>query len=577
MVKKRTGYQADSVATPNDFRRRFTFALVIYAIIILALWFAYYQINQTAINRRDMENTLITADNLKEQVRDEFERMRTIAVTIAGSGYVQDFLKERDVHAFYAKADTIAEIIQRAAFPASSADSVITVNTSGDFYRFSGALSNSACEKLFETFQDAGSVYTVVELDGSMYFCHNSPVFDSSGPVPLRVGNVILLTGLNKARRLLDSGNAMNYMDAAIMLDDTVILSGNHSIERMTADELMESYYAVTSIEISGTPLTIVAAIPKEAVYPDDGIFLSMALMLLCLLISMILILYRYLSGYMMRPMADIMARVRGISSGMSDRLPKTGKSDFDALVYDINDMLDRTERYSAELLSEREKLFDAELSKQKMRMGLLTSQMDAHFVVNTLTGIKNLSDIGENGKAGQMAEGLAIMLRYRHTGKTLVNVFEELAALEKYISIMNIRYEGRFICENDVEEALAECLMPGFVLQPIVENAMLHGLRQETQNARLLIRGRIHEDKIYFDVNDNGAGIPPDKLKRIRDNLDNIEIGDFPEPGLRGVALENIQRRIRLQLGGQYGIQIDSVQGSGTTVAVTLPLIPDR
>ena len=558
-------------------RYRFILALVIYAAIILSLWIGYYLINQNALGRRDMENTLLAADNLTEQIRSEFERMKAIVDAIAGSEYVQDFLKERGVPAYYAKANTITEIIHRTAFPISSTDSIVTLNISGDYYRFSGALSNSACEKLYDAFQGAGSLYTIVELDNSLFFCHNAPVFDSSGTIPLRVGNVIMLTGLNRARRLLDSGNTLRNIEAAIMLDGVVILSSDQSVERKTAYDLMMQFDSITSIELPGTPLTIVTAIPKNADNPENTMFIVIALVLLCLLISMILILYHYLSSYMIWPMADIMAHVRGISGDMDARLPETGKSDFDALVCDINDMLDRNERYSTELISERQKLFDAELSRKNMQMGLLTSQMDAHFVVNTLTGIKNLSDIGESEKAGQMAEGLAVMLRYRHTGEALVNVYVELSVLIKYISIMNIRYDGRFDCEIDIEEGMDDCLMPGFVLQPVVENAFLHGLAQKWHDARLLVKGRIQEDVIRFEISDNGAGITPKKLKKIRSNLEQTETGDFPEPGLHGVALENIQRRIRLQLGSRYGIKITSPPNTGTKVIITLPLIYEK
>jgi two-component system sensor histidine kinase YesM len=210
------------------------------------------------------------------------------------------------------------------------------------------------------------------------------------------------------------------------------------------------------------------------------------------------------------------------------------------------------------------------------MQMGLLSSQMDAHLVFNTLANIESLSDIGENEKSAQMANGLAILLRHQNKGDTMTNVLKEFSVLEKYIMLMNIRHDGKYRYDYDLDDNLSDCLMPGFILQPIVENALMHGFGGEYVEPRLAIKGSIQGDKIRIEVSDNGAGIPLDKLKAIRDSLERYEIDDFPDPGLQGVALPNIQRRIRLQFGNEYGIGIDSDLGEGTTVTVVLPHICD-
>ena len=199
----------------------------------------------------------------------------------------------------------------------------------------------------------------------------------------MRIGSIAILTGLDKTRRMLEHDG----IDMALILGGEVVLSNNRSLEGIRADGLAPRYGMVSVAAIAGTPLTVAAAIPKAAVFPGSRLFIFMGLIALFLLLTGIAGLYHFLSGYMIRPMADIIAGVRQIQN--LGRLADTGIADFDALVGDINDMLERTERYNRELLSERQKLFDAQLLRQKMRMGLLASQMDAHFVVNTLKSIK--------------------------------------------------------------------------------------------------------------------------------------------------------------------------------------------
>jgi two-component system sensor histidine kinase YesM len=274
--------------------------------------------------------------------------------------------------------------------------------------------------------------------------------------------------------------------------------------------------------------------------------------------------------------MAGVMAGVREIGGGRAGRLRAAGKKEFDALISDINDMLDRTEQYNKELIQERQKLFDAELSRQKMRIGLLASQMDAHFVVNTLQSIKRLADRGDTEKSGRMADGLAAILRHQHAGDTLVNIFEDFQVLERYVDIMNIKHDGKFTVEYTVDDELEAYMMPGSVLQPIVENALTHGLGGKAADARLTVRGGIRDGRVVFEVEDDGCGIQPDTLADIRDALARAG-GGFPQPGLKGVALVNVQQRIRIRCGEGYGLRLDSAPGEGTRVTVTLPMVREK
>jgi len=269
-------------------------------------------------------------------------------------------------------------------------------------------------------------------------------------------------------------------------------------------------------------------------------------------------------------------ASLDGELTGRLHELPVTGKPDFESLVLAINRMLDRTEQFSNELLDERQKLFDAELLQRDMKIGLLTSQIDAHFVVNTITSIHTLSSQGDNERAGQVADGLAQIIKHRYSGDELRNMFIELEMVEAYIAIMNIRYNDRFTAEYDVDDELVEYLIPGLVLQPIVENALTHGLKSEEAGMSLRICGQVEENAIIIEVFDDGIGIEHTKLESIKETLERKEISNFPEPGLSGIALTNIHKRIRLWFGDSYGIAIDSTPDKGTTVTIRLPAIKE-
>ena len=561
-------------------RGRFLLTLILFACLTLLLWFGYHQINYTAVSRIAEESTRLAADNITGQISAEFAQMRTITSAISGSSYIQDFLSERNTKGYYEKAGIASEIIQKAAFPITSADNILAINADGRSYRFSGGLSSQSCEALYRSIQGAGTVYTVIELDYTLFYCHSAPVFDMSGQSPVRLGNVLILTGLEKTRRMLERDDSLTGIDVAVILNDEIVMSNNPSLEGISADSLASSYGMVTTTQVDGTPLTIAAVIPKDALFPGSNWFLITSLVFIGLLFMMISVLYGYLSRGMIQPMASVVAGVASLDGEKNNRLmemPFIGKPDFQSLVLTINNMLDRMENYTAELVEERQKVFEVEIARQKMRMGLLASQMDAHFVTNTLIKIESLAVNGDNEQAAQTANGLCFLLDHQHKGDLPVNVFTEFRALGKYIEVMSIRYSRNFSYDYDVDESLVDYVMPGFILQPVVENALEHGLRDKDQDARLFIKGLIRDEKVCIEISDNGAGIPPGKLKTLRDSLTNAEPRDFPDPGLHGVALMNVQRRIRLQYGSECGVEVESDFGKGTTVTLSFPLIPDK
>ena len=561
-------------------QRRFVLAIALFTTLILAIWFGYYILSYDSASSVARENAELTAGRLLDQLGAEFSQIKSITGVIAGSSYVQDFLAADTTEAHYSKAASASEVIRNAVYPNLPTSNVISINSAGKYYRFVGGLSNAACETLYSMIHEAGTLYTVVELDGVLFFCHSAPVYSVSGQAPNRVGSVALLTHLSKKRTALSGSDAPSGIDTAVIQNNIILLSSNEELEGSADAELDLAYGLVVRMAIEGTDLTVAAAVKSEALFPGRTLFVATSVILLIILLIAVAVLFRRLSNDMVKPMTSVIGGVAILGGELRGRLPELpviGKPDFESLVLAINGMLDRTERYSNELLTERQKLFDAQLAQRDMRIWLLTSQIDAHFVVNTITTIHDLAERGDHEKAKHMVDGLAQIMKHRHNGDAPCNLFYEFEMMEPYIDIMNIWYEDKFKVEYDVDDRLAAYLIPGLILQPVVENAMVHGLQNKEGEIALRICGYMEENAIILEVSDNGVGITPDKLREIRDALEKTETSNLPEPGLSGVALSNIQRRIRLRFGDGYGLSIDSAHGEGTTVTIRLPANPDE
>lgn len=533
-------------------QKRFAIVLIIQTALMLLLWFHYHNAALTNIEDTSRENASLSAQRLLQEISSEFDYMRTVCSSIAGSVYVQDFLTETDVKVFYEKALPVSEIVGKAAFPISSSDGIVLINSQGEFYRFSGGLSNEACKSLYTTFQGEGVAYTVIELDNMFYFCHSNPVITTTGSQQIHVGNVVMLTAASKMRRLLESDSGADF-DLMLLVEDTILLSGRSELEGKSNTELDGLYKDVIHKPIQNTKLEVGAALRGAKAAKEGSLFLSLSLAMAGLMLVTIILIYSYLFRDMVHPMSAILQNVRSIQDG-TGRLVPTGCSDFNELTDSINAMLDRTERY---------------------HMGLLGTQINTHFIVNTLIFIQSLSKDGENKKAAQAAEMLAQLINHTKTGDTQINILEELAFLETYTALMNLRYDGKFAVELDIDERFCEFGMPSLLLQPIVENALTHGLRLKEGDCRLTIAGRCEEQAVVFDISDNGSGMTDEQMQRLCEKLSHAHEGDYIASLQHGVALCNIQRRIRLLYGGNFGVSLRSVPDEGTTVSVRLPLLP--
>ena len=149
--------------------------------------------------------------------------------------------------------------------------------------------------------------------------------------------------------------------------------------------------------------------------------------------------------------------------------------------------------------------------------------------------------------------------------------------ALGRYIEIMNIRNDGKYTVDIDVDDRLVEYRMPAHVLQPLVENAMTHGLGNKAESCLLTIAGRAEADCVFLEVSDNGKGLEPEAVQAMQAMLDSADEWEYADYHLKGVALVNIQKRIRARYGKRYGLSVRGSPNEGFAVSVWLPYIEDR
>lgn len=298
--------------------------------------------------------------------------------------------------------------------------------------------------------------------------------------------------------------------------------------------------------------------------------FSNRTMMVVILLFSCIflVLLYIMFSTRMSAPIRKVQDAMKQVESGQMDvRLEINTHDEMEIIADGFNKMVERLNDYINQVYVARICQKDAELNALKM-------QIQPHYLYNTLDVIRMTALEEKDEKTAELLECLAHQLRYvmgEHTDCIVLR--DELQALREYFVIMKVRYEGRIQLSVQVSDEDAELYIPKLLLQPVVENAIRHGLREKDGEGTVAIRVERKADHLEIVVMDDGVGMEEEQVQIMQETLDHPEVGLVDPNGRLSVGMKNVYDRIKLNCGKEYGFKIESFLGVGTIVTYRLPI----
>jgi two-component system sensor histidine kinase YesM len=216
-------------------------------------------------------------------------------------------------------------------------------------------------------------------------------------------------------------------------------------------------------------------------------------------------------------------------------------------------------------------------LMKKQAELDALQSQINPHFLYNTLDVIRGQASEHHIKDIELMALSLSKMFRYSISNHDeFVSLDDELENIDCYLTIQNVRFNNKLLCQKNIDEDTLQCKIPKLIIQPIVENAIYHGLEQKLGSGKLTIRSYRTRSRLMISIHDNGLGIKPERLAEINETLSAQNAGSrlISKSGTRfSIGLSNVNSRIKLLFGNEFGLVIYSSEGYGTTVQMNLPV----
>ncbi len=264
------------------------------------------------------------------------------------------------------------------------------------------------------------------------------------------------------------------------------------------------------------------------------------------------------LSNNLTRPVRLLTDAMKGVQKGRLDTRVETDRQD------ELGQLARHFNTMTVELAGHIERQVSQQRELNETSIAMMQSQLN-HFLYNTLdTTMKWAAKANGVEELATMATKLAKILRTSISGEPFISLKEELNLVDSYIRIQQIRFSGSFHYKADVPEDLLNCTVPKLILQPIVENALLHGL-EGREDGHILVTARRSDQELQIEVWDNGRGISPEKLQELNTRSEKKPQGH--------IGFYNVDTILRLHYGDQYGLHATQPQQGGTRITIRLPI----
>ncbi len=283
-----------------------------------------------------------------------------------------------------------------------------------------------------------------------------------------------------------------------------------------------------------------------------------------------LLMMYLGFSKKISYPIQNLKKGMEQIQEGNLDtRVEVKGRDEVGVLAEGLNQMASQLSMYI-------DRVYGAEIKQKEAELNALKTQIKPHYLYNTFDIIRMTAMKHEDRETAEMLESLARQLRYlMGEEKELVSLEQELDNIRDYFQMMRIRYEGRISLNITVPEFLREIEVLKLLVQPAVENAVKHGLKEKDGQGSVWISANRKEEQVEVTVMDDGVGMDTEQLETIRKRIA-AGTKELHNPEKGGVGLVNVNERIQNRYGYQYGVQIESTKGAGTIVMICIPYLSE-
>lgn len=548
--------------------------LIAFTALIMFFLLAAYAVTDSYSGKILRDRTIDLNDKILLQVEGKMEdfhdTLNHVATSMAYAPTTYDYFTMDPVARVMVSED-LSEIFSNTVLLESDIAGIYLYDTSLNQIAAMGkAADNPDFVQSLKKQMEFGDIFYLNQA-GVPFYTVYFPVYDlNNRQYGIQTGMCVMMMRTDNLSGLLEDSQATENTQVFLLDGNNQIIAsrGNNGLEELDRSMMRstdEFYVKVRSVRMDGWK--VVSRIPESEMNSsmDDGKkFVTIAYVLaFALLILLVWFCHKRFVG----PLHQVDLFIQKIVDRPEERMEIGREDEIGTVVQSLNHMLDARQKMNQEIQESQRRMYEAEIAKKQLQVLAYRNQINPHFLYNTFECICSMALYYEVDDIAEITMALSKVFRFAVKGENIVSVEEEVSYIREYAKIIDYRFMGKIDVDIEMEDAVKEKRVIKLMLQPLVENAVFHGLEQKLEDGEVNVSIHMHgEDHIMFVVEDNGCGIEPARLVWMRDNLDSRPTGQ------KGIGVANIYQRLKLFYGDDVVFQIESRLGEGTRITIIIP-----
>ena len=583
-------------------KKQFLVALFFFVAAILAIVFLMYRQATDVILEKNKAYAQDILSQTRQVIVSNTNEIGRVLITLSIDPSIQKYMMMTDESAAYKVSKEIISKLSSYKYSIAGIYDIVVIGGHGVKCNLGDGLILAG--KLEKDIEANGSGYVsgflpLDEENGASCVVFAQNVYSSdinNGHIGERIGSIAVIADANTLLFDADSSSKKDISFYILDKDRKIyppIDSAELSAGIVSAATAL-THGAQQTVKIGGVtgiarldglePLsfTMLSFVTESQLLRELSTVQTRTIVILMVTLLVLCLPFLFIINNIIAPLQKLIEFTRCIKGGklmnLQAKVKLEGNSEMAEVGDELNLMLEEINRLTNKLVETTSHLYLAELENEKAASAFLRSQINPHFLYNTLESIKGLAIRHGSPQIVDMAKSLGKLFQYSVKGTNDVTLEQELNAVKDYIKLQLIRFDERFRVEYRFPDAALRLRVIKMVLQPLVENAITHGLEPIEENGLLCLGAEITvSGDLMIWVKDNGMGIDGDTLAALQRQLDEkltaLRGDELFSGGNASIGLANVNRRIKLVYGAQYGLSLESAPGQGTSAILKMPV----
>lgn len=420
-----------------------------------------------------------------------------------------------------------------------------------------------------KTQMEFGSTFLLEQSEIASYVIY-FPVFDLENvKYGKQIGMCSLIMRAGNFDEMLEGSQATEHTQVYLLDGEgQIVASRGSSVSGKLGQDMKKNTeeYDVQFRSLAMDGWKIVSRIPVNEMEGGTGWMQNFMMVAYMIAGVAVLILIFFCYKRFIKPIHQINEFIRSIVAMPQQRIEVAREDEIGLVMESLNQMLDEKDQKDREMDISRKKMYEVQLAKKQLQVLAYRNQINPHFLYNTFDCIRAMALYYDAEEIAEITMALSHLFRYAVKEENIVQVEEELEYIKEYAKIIEFRFMDKIDVEITADDAALEKPIVKLILQPLVENAVFHGLEQKIEGGEVQVKAKMYDERhLIFAVEDNGCGMKADKLEEVLATLESRE-------STKGVGMANIYQRLRLFYGEKMEFTVESTWGEGTKVTILVP-----